>query len=204
MRVAILKCKRVDECAHIGDVAVAAQAYYRVTLDIDNEIIASNIRVRAERRLGELLHKMKARGERHNGRNAPNALKSRGATPTLADLGIDKHRASRAKQLADVDEDEFELALSGERVAQPRTILRATKKQPVAVVEPPAVPITHTLDLWGRVRDLGALLHDGKLPPLDKWRTNLQPFQLAHLRKYIPPLVDYLSAIYADLTRTEP
>jgi hypothetical protein len=55
------------------------------------------------RRLGVILKRMAETGERHDGRNAPNVLASRGATPTtLADLGIPRDRASRAMQLADV------------------------------------------------------------------------------------------------------
>jgi hypothetical protein len=35
-------------------------------------------------------------------------MESRGATPTLADMGIPRDRASRAMQLADVPAEQFE------------------------------------------------------------------------------------------------
>jgi hypothetical protein len=61
---------------------------------------------------------MAANGERasrsNGGANIPTV--SRGATPsTLEDLGIPRDRASRAMQLADVPEDQFEAALSSDR-----------------------------------------------------------------------------------------
>jgi hypothetical protein len=99
--------------------------------------------VRAERRLGEVLRAMAENGER---KIQGNAVKSRDAT-SLEELGIPKDRASRAMQLADVPEDQFEAALAEPRIAQPRRILEEIKG---------AVPITKTLNLWGRVRDLGA------------------------------------------------
>ncbi|MGH9641365.1 MAG: hypothetical protein ACRD3Q_02965 [Terriglobales bacterium] len=90
MRMAIAKCEKVDEIANFADQAVAAQAYFRQSQDVDNEMQASRIRVRAERRLGEILKAMAANGER---KKQGNEVKSRGAT-SLKDLGIPKDRAS--------------------------------------------------------------------------------------------------------------
>lgn len=197
MRAWLVKAESVDEIAHLTDVAVAAQAYYRQSRDIENELAASRIRVRAERKLGEKLQRMRETGERSDGRNAPNVLASRGATPTtLSDLGIPRDRASRAMQLADVPQGEFDAALDEPKPAQPRRILSATRK---VEVRPELVPIGKTLDLWGRVRDLGQMIRGNELPSLDLWRTNLQPFQLAHLREFIPIIVQYLTAIQQEL-----
>ena len=80
------------------------------TLDVENGMNASRIRVRAERRMGELLKQMQARGERSKGQNSRHPDVSRGATRTLSDLGIPRDRASRAMQLAEVPEEEFEAA----------------------------------------------------------------------------------------------
>ena len=62
MRQANAKCERVDEIAHLADLATAAQAYYRQSLDVENEISVSRIRVRAERRLEEVLKRMTETG----------------------------------------------------------------------------------------------------------------------------------------------
>jgi hypothetical protein len=101
MRQAIEVCQQVDEIANLADQAVAAQAYFRQSQDVENEMHASRIRMRAERRLGEILRKMGANGERA----APNGDRnpvSRGDTRTLTDLRIPRDRASRAMQLGDV------------------------------------------------------------------------------------------------------
>jgi hypothetical protein len=193
MRHAIAVCEKVDEIAELADRAVAAQAYFRQSQDVENEIGASRVRVRAERKLGEILKRQAENGERHDGRNAPNVLASRDATPTLSDLGIPRDRASRAMQLAAVPEDEFEAALAEPKIAQPRRILDERK--------PELVPIKKTLNLWGRVRDLGTAITAGEVPSLDLWRTNLQPFQLEELRRSIPVVIEYLSVIQEELKR---
>lgn len=201
MRQAIAKCERVDEIAKMADLAVAAQAYYRQSLDVENEMNASRIRVRAERRMGELLNQMKQRGERDNGRGGDRRTHSVSRGATLNDLGIPRDRASRAMQLADVPEAEFEAALGGEKPAQPRRILREIKgaKDVTPKAAPPLVPIEQTLDLWGSVRNFGEALESGHMPPLALWRTNMQPFQVAHLRRFIPPVIEYLSTIYREI-----
>ena len=186
MRSAIAICERVDEIADLADKSLALQAYYRQSQDVENEMQASRIRVRAERRLGEILHRMRETGER---RGEHNENASRGAT-RLADLGIPRDRAARALTLAEVPEAEFEAALAEPRVAQPRRIVDEFKGR---------VPIQKTLNLWGRVRDLGSAIASGEVPPVSDWRENLQPFQLDELRKSIPIIVAYLSRIEKDL-----
>ena len=64
MRQAIELCQRVDEIADFANKAVAIQAYCRQSLDVENEMHASRIRLRAERRLGQLLKLTAENGER--------------------------------------------------------------------------------------------------------------------------------------------
>lgn len=192
MRNAIAVCEKIDEIADLADQAVAAQAYFRQSKDVENEMGASRIRVRAERKLGEILKRMAETGERATAGEPVSQQMSRGATsaPTLADMGIPRDRASRAMQLADVPEQEFEAALAEPRIAQPRRILDERRE---------TVPITKTLNLWGRVRDLGTAISAGEVPPIEAWRTNLQPFQVDELRRSIPLIVSYLSRIQEEL-----
>ena len=71
---------------------------------------ASRIRVRAERKLGEILKAMAANGERgKTGRPSKN-----GSAARLLDLGIPKDRASSAMQLAEVPQEQFDAALAEE------------------------------------------------------------------------------------------
>jgi hypothetical protein len=203
MRKAIAECLRVDEVKHIADVAVAAKAYYRQSLDVENEMRASRIRLRAERRMGELLIEMKQRGERAKRGETKQDRMSRRATFTLPELGIPRDRASRAEQLARVPAPEFEAALGAGEPGQPRRIIREWQEKhdvtPEEQLAPELVPIEHTLALWGRVREFGELLDAGELPPLDLWRTNIQPFQIAQLQRHIPPIIEYLTAVYRDI-----
>lgn len=74
---------------------------------------AIEIRVRAERRCGELLAEMeKAKGAPGPGRGKAGSTVRPPFTdaPTLADLGISKTQSSRWQQLAEVPEEEFEAA----------------------------------------------------------------------------------------------
>lgn len=188
MRTAIARCEKVDEISKLANQAVAAQAYFRQSQDVENEMHASRIRVRAERRLGEILKLMTASGQRANKGRA--AEMSRGAT--LPEMGIPRDRASRAMQLADVPEDQFEAAIGGQKIAQPRKILADVRgpKKPALLV-----PINKTLALWGGVRDMGSAIESGAFPDIALWRENMQPFQVENLRHYIPLIIDYLTIV---------
>lgn len=64
---AIAECKAVDEVKGWADKAAAMQAYGRMAKDSTLEIDAAEIRIRAERRLGELLAEQKATGGLNRG-----------------------------------------------------------------------------------------------------------------------------------------
>jgi hypothetical protein len=78
---------------------------------------ATDIRLRAERRAGELLAEMAESGERDTGKGNRNpALKSLYATPKLADLGVTKTQSSRWQQLAKLPEAVFEKKVEAAKV----------------------------------------------------------------------------------------
>jgi hypothetical protein len=117
MRQAIVQAYRVDEVADIRDRALACETYAKLAKDPQNERLACDIRLRAERRAGQLLREMeKAKGARLNGRDPGGAFRQSPDTTaekTLADLGISKDQSSKWQQLAAVPKDEFEAALAG-------------------------------------------------------------------------------------------
>ena len=74
-----------DEVKGIRNKAVAMEAYSRQAKNPEPERRACEIRLRAERKAGQLLAKMeKAKGTAGAGRPSPNGA------PTVSDLGISK------------------------------------------------------------------------------------------------------------------
>lgn len=121
---ALAECKNTDEAREIRNQAEAMRAYARQAKNRDLEIDAAEIRMRAERRLGEIIKAQKDTvGLAKGGRPYKNLTGSDEepveASPTLAEAGIDKKLSMRAQKLAAVPEDKFEGMLGGwrERVA---------------------------------------------------------------------------------------
>lgn len=110
-RTALAEAHRVDEVKDIRDKAEAMAAYARQAKDSDLIQYATEIKVRAERRCGELLSKTeKNTGVRHVG-SAVERCDHR-KTPTLADMGLSKDESSRYQQLAAMPADHFETAVA--------------------------------------------------------------------------------------------
>lgn len=118
---AIAAARTADEAKEIRDRAEAMRAYARQAQNKQLEVDAAEIRIRAERRLGEILVAQKAlprgqggglnRGAAGGGKKeAPRGsfVEPRDTTPTLADLGIGKKLSSRAQALAAVPTEAFE------------------------------------------------------------------------------------------------
>jgi hypothetical protein len=113
---ALAAARSIGDFKKIADVAAAAEMYARrVKLSQESVDFALEIRLRAERGLGEVL----ARTPKHKGR-----LKRGSAVPegnhgepsTLAELGITKQFSSQAQKLAAVPSKTFEAKIaSGER-----------------------------------------------------------------------------------------
>ncbi len=105
-----------DEVQAIGNVGEAMRAYGAAANDKNAEIDGAEIRIRAERRLGELLIAQKetvglnrgaaAGGKKDGPRGA--YVEPRDSSPTLAEAGIGKKLSSRAQELARLPVVEFE------------------------------------------------------------------------------------------------
>jgi N6-adenosine-specific RNA methylase IME4 len=103
-RRALAEVHRFDEVKAIRDAWVAMQAYAEQAKDSSLITQATEIRMRAERRAGELLIEMAGRGERAIRKN----MKSQRATSKLSDFKITKTQSSRWQQLAHIPADTFE------------------------------------------------------------------------------------------------
>jgi len=107
---AIAEAASFDEVQDIADKAIALQEYARRSKNREMETQCAEIRIRAERRLGELL----AQTPKATGGDAQRTRFQKGteSPPTLAESGIDKKLSSRAQKLAKVAPDEFERQLA--------------------------------------------------------------------------------------------
>lgn len=109
----LAEIKTVDDAKKIINLAEAARVYAReVELGLEAQNHAAEIKLRAQRRAGEILREMTDKGERQQrGGNRGNqyVAKSQDVTlPQLADVGISKIDSSRWQQIAEVPKKEFE------------------------------------------------------------------------------------------------
>lgn len=114
-RLAIINASSVDEVKDIRDRAEAMRHYAKQAKDVELANKAAEIRIRADRRMGEMLTEQREDGLMNAGGQAEHeSYRSRDATtsPTLADMGITKSMSSKAQKVASmITEDEFEDAI---------------------------------------------------------------------------------------------
>jgi hypothetical protein len=112
-RRALAEAHRVDEVKDIRDKAVALEAYARQAKDTEMLKHATEIRLRAERRAGELLTQM----PKHQGGRPEKTAPERGAVSdvevarpmTLAEMGVTDNQSSKWQKLASLSDDKFEV-----------------------------------------------------------------------------------------------
>jgi hypothetical protein len=146
---AIIVAHGVDEVKDIRDKALAIEVYSRQARNIENEKRAIEIRIRAERRCGELLAEGEKvrRGPDNSGQGSQRATSD---ARTLADLGISKGQSSRWQKLASVPAEEFEKTFAGP--GKPSTGGIVAKHEPKKNVVD-----DNALWLWGRLLDFERL-----------------------------------------------
>lgn len=143
MCTAIAAAYAVDEVKDIRDKARAIEVYARQAKNTEAERQACEIRLRAERRAGQLLvEREKAKGGRPT--ETPNTMAE---VLPLADLGISHKQSSDWQKLAAVPPDLFERELQRERPTTNGIIAAHAQPEPRDKVGPAA------LWLWGRLKD---------------------------------------------------
>ena len=136
---ALAQAKTTDEVKDLRDKSEAMRAYARQAKNRQLEIDAAEIRIRAERRLGELIRQQKETAGLNQGGRPTEKTGSQEEPvlqpPTLAEVGIDKKLSSHAQKVAAIPEPEFEgivgewretLETANERVTT--NILKAAEK----------------------------------------------------------------------------
>lgn len=122
---AVAEAKTVDDVREIGAQADAMRAYAKQAKNRQIEVDAAEIRIRAERRLGEL---MAAQAGTVGKATPPGSNQHRvkikpEAPPTLAEAGIDKNLAHRARGYAAIPEEKFEKLLKNKRQRDNRRVV---------------------------------------------------------------------------------
>jgi hypothetical protein len=138
---------RVDEVKDIHDKALALEAYAKQAKDHDAERKVTEIRLRAERRCGQLLRERdKAKGATEPGTNRglTRSHDETASPKTLSDLRISKAQSSRWQKLANIPKAQFEASFA-KPDAKPSTAgiikghqRRATMRGAQATPAPPA------------------------------------------------------------------
>jgi hypothetical protein len=138
---ALAEAHRIDEVKDIRDKAVAMRMYAMQAKDrvlIDQ---ATEIRLRAERRAGQLLKEIeKNKGARGSGSNQHEVRSHDATAPKLSDLGINKSQSSRWQKLADIGEDDFEEVVSHAQQKAGAAVDNAKQTKPRSKPKPKPEP----------------------------------------------------------------
>jgi N6-adenosine-specific RNA methylase IME4 len=163
---ALAEAASIDEVKAIRDVAEAMRAYARQAKNHSAEADAVAIRMRATRRLAQLIEAQKqavglATGAEHGGRArkidglraTPSIIR-----PTLAMQGIDKNLAKQARTLGALSDDDFEAVVDDACAKVNRAVRNAVRE---VEIEQERESYRARTEQGGTVADLEALVASG-------------------------------------------
>jgi N6-adenosine-specific RNA methylase IME4 len=157
---ALAEAKSVDEVKDVRDRSMAMRLYARQAKNRQLEADAFEIRLRAEERVGEMMEVQRETVGVASAGNPNWVSQKPDSVPTLAEAGIDKNLANRARKLHALSKEEFERVISEGRDA----IMRGVEKQVLKSVEIASARAAYDArkEQGGAVEDLAALAAAGK------------------------------------------
>lgn len=152
MCTAIQTCHSVDEVTDIRNKAMALEAYAKQAMNTDAERQACAIRLRAERKAGQLLaEKGRKQGNRTDITSGHAEPKSSDFQQAKEQACISDTQAKRWQNLSKVPDEEFESALADPKTKPSTSGLIKKKNGRSGKMDDRA------LSLWGRLRDIEGL-----------------------------------------------
>jgi hypothetical protein len=114
-RAALAEARSADEVKDIRDKSEAMRAYARMANDMQLQLDAAELRLRAERRLGQMIRTQKEGGyglnEGGRPKKTPSNQEEVSRVPSLPEIGIDHKLSSRAQKIAGISDEAFEAAV---------------------------------------------------------------------------------------------
>lgn len=129
MCTALAEARSIGVVKDLADKAEALRVYARQAKNRQAEIDAAEIRIRAERRVGELLAEARERGTRHLGgrrKTSPQTGLVSGPLPTLSDLGMDRRFSAKCQAIAMIPGKAFDQRIATWRKGAERDNERVT------------------------------------------------------------------------------
>jgi len=137
-RRAIAAAARYDEVKKIRDQSIAMGVYAFQCKDRELVVFATEMRKRAERRLGELMENLRKAGQLAEGTRGSKVKGARvSKKPTLASQGIEKSLADRARKAAAMPEEKFEqsvardAAIAVAAVENSKEVVKAARREEI-------------------------------------------------------------------------
>lgn len=141
-RYALSVAVEVDEVKDIRDKAEAMAAYARQAKDTELVKWATEIKVRAERRAGQMLAEMPKATGKSGQFTGGNTMVPPVKEKTLADIGISKNESSRWQKLAAVTDKQFEHAVAAAKEVAGEVTTAAMLRAAMADVPKKSAPQT--------------------------------------------------------------
>jgi N6-adenosine-specific RNA methylase IME4 len=156
---ALAEARSVDEVKQIRDKAVAMQVYAKQAKDRALIEDATEIRLRAERRAGELLAEMGKNQGAVAGKTGRKGKPVLDTKPKLADFGVSKTQSSRWQALASIPQERFESVVVDARSKVDRAVRPAVRE---VEIEQERETYRARTEQGGTIADLEALAASGR------------------------------------------